>query len=426
MNSSWAALRYPIFRSWWIVSAISSTCVAAHDNAATFLMNTQACPSFLISLISITAALPFFLFTIPAGFLADRVNRKKLLCAINLWLAAGAFGLVIFSWLNLLSPWLILFCIFLIGAGFAFNAPVSTAIVTQLVPGTELASVATLNGLQFNISGIVGPALGGLLIPVIGVNLIFTANAACFLLVVLVLRRWKQPAKSSDDCSEQPRPSFGAVIRCVRSTPRLQVVMARNFEFSFFMSAIPAVAPVIGLKGFHFNSSELGLLFASMGAGSVIAALFILSWVRKLFPGNVLTLSNAVIALIYLLIAFVHEPAFFFLAAAFAGAGWTVSASELWVAGQQTIPDWARGRLTAAIITISQGATVAGGVIWSGLVVMGGANHALLEAAVPFSISILLTTGSGRVKRFTSLFARTWVVFSLRNPQVMKAEVTPA
>ena len=180
MNSSWAALRHPIFRNLWIVSAISSTCVAAHDNAATFLMNTQVCPSFLISLISMTAALPFFLFTIPAGILADRINRKKLLCAINLWLAAGAFGLVIFSWLKVLSPCLILFCVFLIGAGFAFNAPVSTTIVAQLVPETELPSVATLNGLQFNISGIVGSALGGLLIPVIGVNLIFTANAACF------------------------------------------------------------------------------------------------------------------------------------------------------------------------------------------------------------------------------------------------------
>lgn len=373
-----------------------------------------------------TAALPFFLFTIPAGILADRVNRKKLLCAINLWLAAGAFGLVIFSWLNVLSPWLILFSVFLIGAGFAFNAPASTAVVGQLVPKTELASVATLNGLQFNISGIAGPALGGLLIPIIGVNPIFTANAACFLVVVLVLRRWKQPVEPSDVRSEEPRPSFGAVVRCVRATPRLQLIMARNFEFSFFMSAIPAVAPVIGLKGLHFNSSELGLLFASMGAGSVIAALFILSWVRKLFAGHVLILSNSVIALIYLLIPFIQAPSFFFLAAAFAGAGWTVSASELWAAGQQAIPDWARGRLTAAIITISQGATAVGGVIWSGLVAMGGANDALLQAGVLFSISILLTTGSGRVKRFAGLFARTKAVFSLRNSQVMKTEVAPA
>jgi predicted MFS family arabinose efflux permease len=426
MNSIWAALRHPIFRSLWIVSAISNTCVAAHGTATAFLMNTQGCPSFLISLISVTAALPFFLFTVPAGFLADHVNRKKLLCAINLWLAAGAFGLVFFGWLKVLSPSLILFCVFLIGAGFAFNAPVSTGVVAQLVPETELASVATLNGLQFNISGIVGSALGGLLIPVVGVNLIFTANAACFLFVILVLRRWKQPMERSADWSKQANPSAGAVIRSVRSTPRLQVIMARNFEFSFFMSAIAAAAPIVGLKLFHFNSSELGLLFASMGAGSVVAALFILSWVRKVFAGNVLTLSNLVIALTYLVIAFIHEPSLFFLAAAIAGAGWTVSASELWVAGQQTIPDWARGRLTAAIITISQGATVSGSLFWSGLVVIGGATNALLLAGVLFSIAILLTMRYGRVKRFVGLLAGIKAVSSQRTSQVIKAEVTPA
>jgi predicted MFS family arabinose efflux permease len=244
-----------------------------------------------------------------------------------------------------------------------------------------------------------------------GVNLIFTANAACFLFVVLVLRRWKQPMEHSDNCSEQHSPSVGAVTRCVRS-PRLQVIVARNFEFGFFMSAIPAVAPIIGLKVLHFNSSELGLLFASMGAGSVIAALFILSWVRKLFAGNVLTLSNSVIALIYLLMASIHEPPLFFLAAAFAGAGWTVSASELWVAGQQATPDWARGRLTATIITISQGATVLGGVIWSWFVVIGGATNALLEAGVLFSITILVTTGYGWVKRFGGAFAGVRAVVS--------------
>jgi predicted MFS family arabinose efflux permease len=424
MNSGWAALRHPIFRSLWMVSAISSTCFAAHDNAATFLMNTPACPSFLISLISITAALPFFLFTIPAGILADRVNRKKLLCAINPWLAAGAFGLVIFSWLKVLSPCLILFCVFLVGAGFAFNAPVSTAIVAQLVPKTELASVATLNGLQFNISGYRRSGARWSFNPGFRCQSDFHGKRCVFLVVVLVLRRWKQPMERSDDRSEEPRPSFGAVVRCVRATPRLQVIMARNFEFSFFMSAILAVAPVIGLKGLHFNSSELGLLFASMGAGSVIAALFILSWVRKLFAGHVFILSNSVIALIYLLIPFIQAPSFFFLAAAFTGAGWTGSASELWAGGQQAIPDWARGRLTAAIITISQGTTVAGGVVWSGLVVIGGANNALLEAGVLFSISILLTTGSGRAKRFAGGFARTKAVFSLRDSQVI--EVAPA
>jgi len=141
---------------------------------------------------------------------------------------------------------------------------------------------------------------------------------------------------------------------------------------------------------------------------------------------RVLILSNSVIALIDLLMAFIHEPSFFFLAAALVGAGWTVSASELWVAGQRAIPDWARGRLTAAIITISQGATVLGGVIWSGLVAIGGANTALLEAGVLFSVTILLTTGYGRVKRILGAFAEIRAVVPQRISQADQAVAIPA
>jgi hypothetical protein len=107
---------------------------------------------------------PFFVFTLPAGALADSVNRKTLLCAINLWLAAAAVALSILGWLHLLNPCRILISVFLLGGGFALNAPTWTSIVPQVVSTSELGSAATLGGLQFNISGTIGPALGGLLV----------------------------------------------------------------------------------------------------------------------------------------------------------------------------------------------------------------------------------------------------------------------
>ena len=87
MNTSWTALRNPTFRRLWIAAVISGTCEAAHYSAATWMMSTRASP-FLISLMSTVASLPYFLFTLPAGVLADRVNRKKFACVINVWLAA--------------------------------------------------------------------------------------------------------------------------------------------------------------------------------------------------------------------------------------------------------------------------------------------------------------------------------------------------
>ena len=200
---------------------------------------------FLISLMSTVASLPFFLFTLPAGALADKVDRKKLICFINVGLAITVAGLAVLGWLHLLNPYLILVSVFFIGFGFAFNAPAWTSIVPQIVSDAELRSAATLSGLQFNISGIIGPALGGLLIPLAGANFVFALNAVCFLLVILATRQWKQPTVPAKLSTESFFESFRTAIRCIRCAPGFQVVLARNFLFALFISVIPALMPVV-------------------------------------------------------------------------------------------------------------------------------------------------------------------------------------
>ena len=353
-GSTWTALRKPVFRKLWLATVISGTCVAAHDNAATWSMNMLTGSPLLISLMSTVASLAFFLFTLPAGALADKIDRQKLVCAINLWLAATAIGLAVLGWLNLLNPYLILTCVFFIGVGFAFNAPAWTSIVPQIVSDAELPSAVILGGLQINLSGIVGPALAALLVPLAGANFVFALNATCFLLIVLALWQWKQPTAQVKLQSESFFESFGTVVHYVRCTPASQVVLARNFLFALFISAIPALIPVVGLKVLQLSSSNLGLLFTSMGAGSVLGALFIFPWLRVRSSPDSLTLwANMLIVIAYVLMALVRRTEALFIVAALAGVGWTLSASELWVAGQRAVPSWARGRMNAAVMMIS-------------------------------------------------------------------------
>jgi MFS family permease len=390
-SSTWTALGNPAFRKLWIATVISGTCVAAHDNAATWVMNSSTGSPFLISLMSTVASLPFFLFTLPAGALADRVDRQKLICLINVGLAATALGLTVLGWLHLLNACLLLISVFCIGVGFAFNAPAWTSIVPQVVSDEELPSAATLSGLQFNISGIIGPALGGLLIPLAGANFIFALNASCFFLVVLAIRQWKQPSAPAKVASERFFKSFGMIIRYARNAPGFQVVLARNFLFALFISVVPALMPVVGLKVLHLSSSNLGLLFTSLGAGSVVGAVFIIPWLRaRLSPDCRTLFANLLLALVYAFLAFVRQTELFFIVAALAGVGWTLSASELWVAAQRAMPTWARGRLNAMVIMISQGAMALGGVIWGSAATIAGASSTLLWAAVLFVGSLVL------------------------------------
>jgi predicted MFS family arabinose efflux permease len=395
-SSAWTALKNPAFRRLWIATVISGTFVAAHNSAATWMMDVFTGSPFLISLMSTVASLPFFLFTLPAGALADKVDRRKLICVVNVALAALAAGLAALGWLHLLNPYVILVSVFSIGVGFAFSAPAWTSILPQVVSDAELPSAATLSGLQFNISGIIGPALGGLLVALAGANFVFGLNAACFLLVVQATRQWKQPAVLARVSSESFFESFGTIIQYVRYVPGFQAVLVRNFLFALFISGVPALMPVMGLKVLHLTSSNLGLLFTSMGAGSVVSAAFIIPRLRaRLSPDCLILFANLLLVVVYVLLALVRQADLFFVVAALAGVGWSLSASELWVAAQRATPDWARGRMSATVIMISQGAMALGGLIWGSTAAMAGASFTLLAAAVLFLTSLLL------VRRFS-------------------------
>jgi MFS family permease len=390
-TSLWTALNNPVFRRLWIASLISGVCVSAHDTAATWMMNTLTSSKFLISVMATVASLPLFFFTLPAGSLADLVDRKKLLCTMNLWLACAAGMLAVlgvFGWLN---PYVILASVFLIGVGFAFSAPAWSSLVPEVVSNDELPSAVTLGGLQLNICGIVGPALAALVLSHFGANWIFAANAGCFLLVIVAISRWKRVEKQSRLPLENFFESFVGAIRYVRYAPGIQVVLARNVLFSLFISVIPALLPVIGLKEVLMNSADLGLLFTSMGIGSVFGAIVVIPWARARFSPNTLTIfASVLLAIVFVLMAVVRATPLFMMVAALAGISWTMAASELWVAGQRAMPPWARGRMNATHIMLSQGGMALGGLVWGGSAASLGIKFTLLASAALLLSSLAL------------------------------------
>ena len=390
-TSAWVALQNPAFKRLWIASVISGTWVAANDTAATWMMHVLTPSPFFLSLMSTMASLPFFFFTLPAGALADVMDRKKVLCLMNLWLAAGAAGLAILDQLHLLNPYAILACIFLTGVGFAFNAPTWASIVPEIVSDAELPSAVALGGLQLNISGIIGPILGGALILLIGADFIFVVNAACFLFVIRAVLSWKGTTERSRLPLESFFESFVTGIRYVRYATGLQIVLARNALFAFCISGdsgadagrrpqsvmAQSVQPrsFIYQHGGRFSGCSRG--HHSMAEGSLHAQYSHHIGESADFTGLSVDGTRS------------PRELFFFMAA-LTGVGWTVSACELWVAAQRAMPNWARGRMNATVIMISQGAMAFGGVIWGFLFAAAGVNYALLAATVPLLISLAL------------------------------------
>ncbi|MBV9391516.1 MAG: MFS transporter [Verrucomicrobia bacterium] len=390
-TSTWTALRNPVYRNMWFASLISGTCVSAHDTAATWTMHQVSNSPLYLSLMSTLASLPFFFFTLPAGALADMVDRKLMMSVATTWLALAAGALALCGWLHVINPYVLLTAIFLIGAGFAFYSPAWTSTQPGLVSKEELPSASTLGSLQLNVSGIIGPAIGGLLLRFVSPSAVFAMNSACFFLLLIPIQGLTGPKTRTNLPLENFVESFLTAIQYVRYTPGIQVVLARNLLFAFFISVIPALIPVVGLKELHLSPSNLGLVFTSMGVGSVIGAVFVLPWTRAKFHSNTITvLANALVAIVFFLLATFREPTFFLVEAGLAGIGWTMAASELWLAGQRAMPGWSRGRLNATVIMVSQGATALGGVVWGFSASRWGVTATLLAACFLQVASLVL------------------------------------
>ena len=203
--STWFALRNPVFCRLWLASVLSGTFVSAQDMAATWLMHDLGASSLALSLMATAASAPFFLFTLPAGAVADIMNRRILIVCAVLWQAACSAVLALGAWTEMIHTNTVLVVIFALGIGLAFSAPVWGAIVPDIVSKDELPSAITLGGVQLNLSGIVGPALGGLLLPLLGAPLLISVNALTFLVVAL--------AVCSGNREKCNRPAFAKTSR---------------------------------------------------------------------------------------------------------------------------------------------------------------------------------------------------------------------
>ena len=123
MNATPSAWRNRVFLKIWLASLVSGTAVAAHDTAATWMMNLMSPSGLFISLMASLASLPFFLFTLPAGALTDAFNARIILRLANLWLAGCAGALALLGWAGILNPMLLLVGVFVLGLRLCGQRP---------------------------------------------------------------------------------------------------------------------------------------------------------------------------------------------------------------------------------------------------------------------------------------------------------------
>jgi MFS family permease len=383
-------LNFPVFRALWLATIISNIGTWMHDVGAGWLMTSLSPSPLLVALVQAATTLPMFLLALPAGAMADIVDRRKMLLSAQILglVAAGVLAFLTFQ--GLTSPWVLLGATFVLGVAAALSAPVFQALVPELVDKPTLPDAVALNSLGVNISRAIGPAIGGVIVAMAGIPAVFALNALSVLAVLIVLVTWKRAPAAN---TLPPEHFFGALragYRYARHSPAMRLVLVRTLGFFLFGSALWAMLPLVGRRELGLDAAGYGALLGCMGAGAVVGAL-LLKRLRKTVGANTISIwATLLFAAATLALALAPNG---WLAGAVmfaAGLAWIGMLTSLNVAAQMASPGWVKARALAVYLLVFQGAMTGGSILWGTLASRSNVASALMIAAAGLTLTILL------------------------------------
>src|SRR5712675_2315997 len=180
-RSTWSPLARPLFRALWIASAASHIGSSMTDVGQGWLMSSLTPSPLIVSLLLTAESLPFFALGLPAGALADIVDRRRLLIVTQIAMAVVLAALAVVTLSGVATPWLLLAITFALGTATALNDPAWYSVIPELLPKDELAAGVTLSGVGINVARTLGPALGGFVVAAAGPGIVFVLDAVSFL-----------------------------------------------------------------------------------------------------------------------------------------------------------------------------------------------------------------------------------------------------
>jgi MFS family permease len=363
-GSAWSPFQHTIFTVLWAATVLSNIGSWMQNAAAGWLMTSLSPEPFKVAFVQAATTLPMFLLSLPAGALADIVDRRRLLIVLQIAAVVIAALFAIFIWLDWITPsWLLTF-ISLSGIATVLTMPAWQTIVPQLVPKEELRSAVALNGVGFNISRAIGPALAGLAIGALGMAAPYWINALSTCAVIVALIRWRRPEPIRQ--SLPPERFVNAIrggLRYARYNPDLRATLIRSAGFFPFASVYWALLPLVARAQIGGGPEIYGILLGVIGAGAVCGA-FALPKVARLGADRVVAAAMLGTALALVLFAIAREPATALLACFLAGICWVAAIATLNVSAQFALPGWVRGRGMAMFATVQFAGLAVGSIAW--------------------------------------------------------------
>ncbi|WP_229440780.1 MFS transporter [Massilia sp. BSC265] len=390
-------LRHARFRNIWLANMVSNMGTWIQTFASAWLVASLSGSAAITSLVQTATYVPVFLFALLAGVVADAVHRPKFLFYCNLYMALCATTMALLVGTGRVAATPVLVLTFCLGIGTAFIWPAWQAAMSGLVEAEEVEAAATLNNLSYNLSAIIGPALGGVLFGWIGPGALFLANALSFAGLLAVYWTWWRERTPQPAPREGFRERFVLGFKTAFGCARYRRILRNVCSVFFATIAFASLLPVFVRDVLRMQSGTYGTLMGCLGGGAVLAAFFLPQLRARVDKTGVLAGALAIYG--SMLVAMCISRSLLVLAPLIlcGGMAWSATVSTLNAAAQLSFPAEIRARTLSIYLFVMSGGYAAGSLFWGQVADRFGVRFALGAAgACVLANALMLVTGSRR------------------------------
>jgi MFS family permease len=363
LPSALSALRHPNFRLWFAGQSVSLIGTWMQSVAQQWIVYELTGSKLLLGAVTFANSIPNLILMLPAGLLADRVPRRRILLFTQTGMMLLAFSLAALLASGRLQIWHIFLLAVLLGIAGAIDAPARQAFAVEMVDDRrDLISAVALNSTIFNLARVIGPAIAGFVLAAWGAVWCFSLNGLSFLAVLAGLVLMRIPTSTIGPI-EAPFRQVADGLQYTRRHPVIFPLMLIAVTTAFFTFSYSALLPAFAGEVLGVGEQGLGMLTAAIGIGALTGSLAVASYSRTSRPGRLLVVGGILFPVSLILFAFSKSYSLSLGFLVFSGFGIVSQNASLNTSIQLQVPDELRGRVMSIYMLAFFGVTPFGALL---------------------------------------------------------------
>lgn len=344
-RATFSSLQNRNYRRYWLSTMASFAAMQMQLVVRGWLVYELTDSALALGLVSAGAGLSILIFSLYGGVITDRVDKRKLL--ISTQAISGIVTLVIAVLISTgaIALWHLVLASVVSGSVLAFNLPTRQAIIPELVEKDQIMNAVALGSGAMNLNRVVAPALGGVLVGVIGIDGVYYLMVCCHVVAVSLMLRVPPLGVPARESGGSFHSDIREGLRYVRGRPVLVALLAMAVAPIVFGLPYQMLMPIFAVDVLDVGVSGLGYLMAAVGIGALAGSIFVASLGNYRRKGMLLLVSCGLFGVF--LVAFANSGSFYLSLFLLLGVG-VANSSYLAVNNtllQMNVEDGMRGRV---------------------------------------------------------------------------------